>query len=628
MTFEVGVSITGATFRVQRQKAGHTIRASFVTREEANAYSLAVTAAWAAGALPPSPDEFQQAYVNPRSERKLPANVPTRLDDLVELALVMHQRNKHLGADWLAKPRGQWGKQGRFFGNPDIRNLTRERVQEFSVHLYEQRLSKSTAREYLRLVDRACEMAMELKLVPANVASGVTGKVQDNPLRPHNRRRPRPITPAEAKALAAQFPGYLQLVVLLMYVACLRISEAFGIELRDWDPVAQTLHIRRQGGLKKNEDRRDPTFVDEADGFLKNKSSRRRIPVAPSLAEVIDRHIADHHGMRPDDPVLEWAWLNRRLISKPGRPKPRNTVVVDRWQRALEKTGLDFDTLGFHVDRHFLRKSGSTVIGVGDIRGKLWSGYLGHRTPAEFGGSLTTVQHYFDLPDEELVVVAERWEQVIRDSVGDLLIAEEWWSTPHMTIAEAACVLGVTPSQVTYLLGRGRLSEAAVEDVDSWRHLAGTNSHMNRRIISGASIQAELERRARRGATLTQVEAADELGLPVWYVKALEKRGVLRASREDEHSWNFDAHSVREVADLLDRERREAHLYVGVAEAAQRAGVPQHRFAVLFGDRCHQRILTVTQQVQYLRADVEGLSDQGPVNPQVSLLETSAAPRG
>ncbi len=525
----------------------------------------------------------------------------------MELALRNHQKDKHLDDDWLVKPRGQWRKHGGFFGNPDIRNLTRDRVQKFSLHLYEARLSKSTAREYLRIVDRACEAATELGLVPANVAAGVTGKKQDNPLRPLNRKRPRPMSPAEVKALAAQFPDYLQLSVLLMYVACLRLSEAFGIELRDWDPIDQTLRIRRQGGLKKNEDKRDPQFVDEADGYLKNESSRRTIPVAPALAEAIDRHIHDHHGPRPEDPNLDRAWLSRRLISSQTNPRPRNTVVVDRWDHALARTGLDFDTLGFRINRHFLRKSGSTVIGIGNIRGKLWSSYLGHKTPAEFGGALTTVQHYFDLPDEELVLVAERWQEVIRESVGDLIIVEEWWSTPHMTIVEAALALQVHPTHVGHLLKRGRLADAPANEVAEWRHKAGKNSCENRRMVSGPSIQAEIERRARLHDRFTQKEVGDELHLPLWQVRTLQERGLLRATQDDDSVWNFDADSVHEVAALLAHERSESHLYMGPAEAANLFGLSSYRFGRLCGHRCSQRVLLVTQQVQYLRTDVEAL---------------------
>lgn len=628
MSLEKGVSRTGETYRLQRQHNGHTIRASFATREQANAYSLALTAAWAAGALPLSPDDFEQTFAGPRKNRTIAPEVPTRLNDLVEQALLTHQRNKHLADTWLAKPRGQWGKHGDFFRNPDIRNLTRERVQAFSLHLYEARLSKSTAREYIRIVQRACDVAVELGLVPANVAAGVTGKKQDHPLQPHDRRRPRPITPAEVKALAAQFPDYLQLTVFLMYVACLRISEAFGIELRDWDPITHTLRIRRQGGLKKNEGKRDLQFVDEADGYLKNKSSRRTIPVAPALAEVIDRHIAEHHGSRPEPADLEALWLARRLISTPSMPTPRNTVLVNRWDRALKRTGLDFETLGFRVNRHFLRKSGSTVIGIGNIRGKLWSGYLGHKTPAEFGGALTTVQHYFDLPDEELVLVAERWEEVIREAVGDLVITEEWWSTPHMTMAEAAVALQVHPTHVGHLLRQGRLAEAAADEVAAWRHKAGKNSHENRQIIAGPSVQAEIERRARLRDRLTQKDVADELGLPFWQVRSLERRGLLRATQADDSIWNYDVESVREVAALLHHERSDGHLYVGSAVAAEMVGLSSYRFGRLCGHRCRQRVLLVTQQVQYLRADVEALAvpnDTSGLIPQQHVATSPAS---
>lgn len=68
MSLEKGVTRTGETYRLQRQHRGHVVRASFTTREEANAYSLAVTAAWAAGAVPPSPEDFKQSFINPRTD--------------------------------------------------------------------------------------------------------------------------------------------------------------------------------------------------------------------------------------------------------------------------------------------------------------------------------------------------------------------------------------------------------------------------------------------------------------------------------------------------------------------------------------------------------------------------------
>jgi integrase len=414
--------------------------------------------------------EFQAAFTQPGARRIPDEDAPTLLDDLVERAIVAHQANKHLDSDGVPKKqRAQWRKHGPFFGNPDVRNLTRERVHDFADHLYANRLERSTANEHLRLVRMACDMAMELKLTPTNVARGVVGCHQDNPRTQRDRVQPRPLTPTEVKTLAAQFPAWLRLGVLLMYVACLRISEVFGLELRDWDPVTQTLSVRRQGGLGKNEGKRDPYRAGEADGRLKTKSSRRRIPVASALAEVIDQHIEAQHGPRPLTADLELAWLKRRMISTAELPKPRQGVITDRWEEALHDVGLDFDSVGFKIGRHFLRKAGSTVIGIGDIRGKLWSSYLGHETPAEFGGSLTTVRHYFDLPDEELVAVAERWEQVIREDVGDLIISEEMANTPHMTRQEAALVLGVHQTQVAWLIKQGHLLLAPNHEVTDLR---------------------------------------------------------------------------------------------------------------------------------------------------------------
>ena len=351
--------------------------------------------------------------------------------------------------------RGQWGKRGGFFGNPDIRFLTRPQVREFARHLYEQRLSRATANEYLRLVRMACTYAIEAKVITSNVATGVVARHQDNPLRPHPVKQPKALTPAQAKALAAQFEPWLRVSIFLMYVGCLRLSEAFGIEIRDWDPVAQTLKVRRQGGLATNEGKRDPYRPDEAEGRLKNRSSRRTIPIPPMLGEVIDLHIAVYHGARPDDLDAAAAWEKIRLISTATIPNPLNTALDYRWDDALAAVGLDFATVGYRVNRQFLRSSGSTFIGVGNLRGKLWSGYMGHATPVEFGGSLTTVRHYFDLPDEELIAVADYWQELLTDAVGDLHIDEEWWSSPHVTVKEAATILGVHATQVGWLLRRG-----------------------------------------------------------------------------------------------------------------------------------------------------------------------------
>ncbi|MEP9362738.1 hypothetical protein ABLE68_07215 [Nocardioides sp. CN2-186] len=609
MRTEVGVTQTGGTYRVQRKRGDHSIRASFETLAEANAYSLAIAAAWAAGAQAPSPEEFASGYATPTRSPADPS-VPTRLNDLVEAAIIAHQTNKHLDEDGVPKKqRGQWRTHGLgFFTNPDVRNLTRARVQEFSIHLYEKRLDHKTANEHLRLVRMACGLAMELGLVPANVATGVMGRHQDHPLQPRDRVQPRPLTVVQVKVLAAQFPSWLQLAVFLMYVACLRLSEAFGIELRDWNSETQTLRVRRQGGLKKNEGKRDPFRADAADGRLKNRSSRRTIPVPSALAEIIDLHIEANHGPRPTAPTDEEQWLERRLIRTPGMPKPRNTVIVNRWENALRAVGLDYDTIGFKIDRHFLRKSGSTVIGIGDIRGKLWSAYLGHQTPAEFGGSLTTVRHYFDLPDQELIAVADRWEGVIREEAGDLLVAEEWTGASHMTMQEVAQVLGVHETHVGWLLQKGHLLPAPEDEVASWRNLAGVHRFENRIMVAGPSVHAEAERRHRRRARMTEKDVARELATSVHYVKCLRARGCLLAEKDDDGSWVYEPRKVAQVAVLLGEENAQGHLYMAPAEAAAQMRLTQHQFERVYGDRVGGRTLLLTQQRQYLRADVEVLN--------------------
>lgn len=609
-----GVHQTGATFRVQRTKGTHAVRASFKTRDQANAYSLAVEAAWAAGASAPSVHEFLLGYASSSEERAAATRqVPTRLDDLVETAICANRDNKHLDDGGVPKKqRGQWRSHGAFFNNVDVRNLTRQRVQEYALHLYGKRLSRSTANEHIRLVRMACDMAMELKLVPTNVAKGVVGHHQDNPLTPHDRVQPRPLTPTEVKALAAQFPDWLQVAVFLMYVGCLRISEVFGLELRDWDSSEQTLRVRRQGGLGKNEGRRDPYRTGEADGRLKNKSSRRTIPLPAQLAEVIDRHIEFVHGSRPADGPSEEQWLRRRLISTSIMNKPRQGVITQRWDAALHDVGLDFDTIGFKICRHFLRKAGSTVIGIGDIRGKLWSGYLGHQTPAEFGGSLTTVRHYFDLPDTELVAVANRWEEVIREDAGDLIITPEWSTTPHMTLQEAAVSLGVHETSVRALVNRGRVLLAPQDEVQDVRHRAGTRSFTERVMVSGPSVHAELERRQRLATRLTESDVMKQLGITRYHVQSLRDRGVLEAEQEQSRVWSF----VREPVDALEvelgRERDDAHLFIGAAEAGAALGLTGYQFERVAGDRVAARTLIITQQKQYLRADVEILAQQQP----------------
>ncbi|MDR7252758.1 integrase [Nocardioides sp. BE266] len=598
--------VTGATYRVQRSRGTHTLRASFKTLAEANAYALAIEAAWAAGAIAPSVDEFRAGFVAPGERTTLDPSVPTRLNDLVERAITAHQNNKHLAADGVPKKmRAHWAKHGAFFNNVDVRNLTREQVHRFADHLYVNRLSRLTANEYIRLVRMACDMAMELKIVPTNVARGVVGRVQDNPLTQRDRVQPRPLTPTEVKTFAAQFPDWLQVGVLLMYVGCLRISEVFGVELRDWDPFTRTLRVRRQGGLQKNEGRRDPSRPDDADGKLKTKSSRRTIPIAPVLAEVIDRHIEAQHGPRPLDTDLEHEWLKRRLISTEGLPKPRQGVVIARWQGALRDVGLDFDTVGFKIGRHFLRKSGSTVIGIGNIRGKLWSAYLGHETPAEFGGSLTTVRHYFDLPDEELIVVAERWEDVIRSELSDLFISPALADTPHMTQKEAALTLGVHETHVGWMVRQGHLLLAPAEEVEGLRHKTGTRRFKNRILVSGPSVRAELERRTALMPNMSEKDVARELAISIHYVQTLRNRGLLTAERGRDKAWQYDVEVVRTISSLLELERSESHLYMATGEAARCFGLTNYEFERAIADRLRSRTLLVSQQRQYLRADVE-----------------------
>ncbi len=482
-------------------------------------------------------------------------------------------------------------------------------------HLHDdKRLSKKTVNMVLRLVRMGCDQAISDGVITSNVAKGITGMHQANPLRPRPRRKPRPLTPLEVKSFAAQFDPWLRIAILLMYVGCLRLSEVFGLELRDWDPATQMLAIRRQGGLKKNEGKRDPRRPDEADGQLKTNSSYRTIPLPPVLAEMLDEHIAVFHGSCPADSAPAAEWGTRRLIRTASIEKPRNTVLADRWDQALKRTGLDAETLGFSVNRHYLRRLGSTVIGVGNIRGKLWSAYLGHAIPAEFGGSLVTIQHYFDLPDEELRVIAEYWQRYLVASVGDLQIKDTWWSMPHLTMAEAARELGVHEVQVGWLVGRGRLRYAPDDEVSQWRRQAGIYRCDDRLMISGPSVVEERERRARFHDALTEKDVAAELGVGEHYVRRLRARGDLKAEKVNDQRWSFDRTSVDAVAEARARERQEAALYLSLSDAAALLRISQREVMVSVAPRVRSRVLITDGRVEYLRSDVESLA-AGPARP-------------
>jgi integrase len=222
------------------------------------------------------------------------------------------------------------------FGNREIASLNRFDVETFLVER-----SKSYSRNTLRGMRAALRgvlsWAVDHEWIPKNVCSGVK-----LPRAGKNAERPK-ITAEWVALLVAHLPEPIATLILFVAVTGVRIGEAVGIKLSDFE--GDVLHIQRR-------------IYERREGTPKTKSSDRYIPIpAPLLARLRT--------------LGEGEWIFRTSVGTPLDPKN----AMNRYVRPTA-TALGLKLGGWHSFRHAFStqllkkypvKVVSEILGHGDI---------------------------------------------------------------------------------------------------------------------------------------------------------------------------------------------------------------------------------------------------------------------
>lgn len=246
-----------------------------------------------------------------------------------------------------------------YFGRARLEEVEPPDVRAFICHLEAAGLRPATIRAILAPVKAMYATAVEDGVVRSNPTSSVRVAARTLQL----QREVRALTRAELKLLLGHIPPDWRLFFELLAQSGLRISEAIGLTWADVQFGSNPcLLIRRQ-------DCRGEV------GELKSDSSRRDVPLSPSLAERLwaigaDRPGSDRLFTSPQGFPLSYGNLRRRILVP-----------------AAKAAGLEWVT--FHTFRH---TCASLLFEAGrDL--KQVSAWLGHTDPAF---TLRTYVHLMD----------------------------------------------------------------------------------------------------------------------------------------------------------------------------------------------------------------------------------------
>lgn len=219
--------------------------------------------------------------------------------------------------------------------------------------------------------------------VSSMLAMAVEDRILDRPVKgvrlpalPADRIEP--LTVAQVERIASQVPGRYRAMVIVGAGSGLRSGELRGLTV---DRVAGgVLRVDRQ---LVDADGRRPVF-----GPTKSASSVRRVPIGPSVASAIEKHL-ERFGAGPSGLLFHTRYRS---------PMSRSTAG-DAWQLGAAGLGLP-PRSGWHMLRHFhaslLISAGLSVTAVAER--------LGHADPAE---TLRTYAHLWPTDQERATAAIE-----------------------------------------------------------------------------------------------------------------------------------------------------------------------------------------------------------------------------
>lgn len=293
-----------------------------------------------------------------------------------------------------------------------------------------------------------------LSASPANAITlkrlSVEDRTADRQMKALNKAA-RVVTRDHVKSYAGLLPAYDQIPFWFMYACGLRISEAFGIRIRDWDRQERRLFVVRQY---------DP--IRTADGQivrttprLKTASSERYVYVCSRLAHAIDEYIARHHGDDPDPetPICVGAGGPSTYYSL--RSAFRNRLHVISKLAGHTAVTRDGQTVACTARPHSLRKAiASELHRNPEIPDAAISVFLGHSIARQFDGADVTRISYLHAYDADLRACANYIGQILDELDVSLASADV---SEYVTPREAADLLDTSVEHVYFLIRSGRL---------------------------------------------------------------------------------------------------------------------------------------------------------------------------
>lgn len=276
--------------------------------------------------------------------------------------------------------------------------------------------SYGSVKEMLSVLRNIFEHAMARGIVSVNPARDAKPRkpaMYARTLRKHTKDDEEHIDLVTSQQIASHLQIHHVMVFWLLRAAGLRISEAFGITLDSISYIDEQMYIaiRAQGGrsFRVHDADFNEVRVDRKES-VKTRTSKRVIPVARQLQELIELYIEIFH----ED-------------SDPRSPLVHNTSMAAQGafraqlRRAQVASGNGFADRGFEATPHSLRDYLSTDLD--EINQRIRSVYMGHQLKG-VGGSDTTESVYTlrKKDPKRLQEASGEMEKLITEKIGTLVV--------------------------------------------------------------------------------------------------------------------------------------------------------------------------------------------------------------
>jgi integrase len=256
------------------------------------------------------------------------------------------------------------------FGRYRLSSLRPSEIQAWIGDMEAEGLSPSRIRQAHVVVCQVLDAAARDGLVARNAAHGLKlPRVQ--------RREADYFEPSEIERIAEAMPEPYDLLVRVLGKLGLRWGEAAALQRRNVDLLRRRLRVEES--------------LAEIGGRLSvgptKSHATRSVPLTPSLAKALERHLALHVGATPDASVF---------TGPQGGPLRHSAFYSRLWRPTLRRLGLP--AVGIHVTRH---SAAAGMVSAGATP-KAVQSVMGHASAAF---SLTVYGHLFDA---DLDALAER----------------------------------------------------------------------------------------------------------------------------------------------------------------------------------------------------------------------------